>query len=83
MGYVVDLTLILQCIFDASLKDQLEGMVTKDTVIESICEFNKLEKKGIHDAIRKFVKARYPFTKGDLEKEITSLVQKEKCGGSK
>lgn len=83
MGYVVDLTLILQCIFDASLEDQLEGMVTKDSVIESIGEFNRSDKKRIHDAIRKFVEARYPFTKGDLEKEIASLVQREKCGGSK
>lgn len=83
MGYVVDLTLILQCVFDTSLKDQLEGMVTQDSVIESIREFNNSDKKRIHDAIRKFVEARYPFTKGDLEKEIVSLVQREKCGGSK
>lgn len=83
MGYVVDLTLILQCIFNVSLEDRLEGVVTKDSVIESIGEFNSDKKRIVHDAIRHFVEALYPFTNGDLEKEIASLIQREKCDGSK
>ena len=81
MGYVVDLTLILQRIFHVSLRDQLEGMVRQDNIIDIIHEFNNF-KKRIHDAIRLFFKIQYPITMGDLEKEIASLVQKEKSGGS-
>lgn len=83
MGYVVDLTLILQCIFKVSLQDQFEGKVSPDNIDEIIYQFHCSEKKQrIHDAIRKSIETRYPFTKRDLENEIASLIEREKCNGS-
>ena len=53
MGYVVDLTLILQAMFQVSLQDQYEGRVTVDHVDEILYEFHCSEKKRIiHHAIR-------------------------------
>jgi hypothetical protein len=55
MGYVVDLTLILQAMFQVSLQDQYEGTVTVQHVDEILYEFHSSEKKKkIHHAIRTF-----------------------------
>ena len=73
MGYVVDLTLVLQAVFQVSLQDRTEGKVTADSVNEIIYEFHFSEKKKrIHNAIRAFQPS---FTKGDVVEKIESLIK--------
>lgn len=73
MAYVVDLTLILQAVFQVSLKDRTEGKVTKDRVTEIIYEFHLSEKKkGIHDAI---VGAQHLVAKDSMVDQIKSLIK--------
>jgi hypothetical protein len=76
MGYVVDLTLILQAVFQVSLQDRLEGKVTQDRVNEIIYEFHCSDKKKrIHEAIRSFVVAQHPFAKDSVVNKIESLIK--------
>ena len=76
MGYVVDLTLILQAIFQVSLQDRLEGKVSEDRVDEIIYEFHCSDKKKrIHDAIRTFVGNQHPFAKDSVVDKIESLIR--------
>ena len=73
MGYVVDLTLILQVMFQLSLQDQYEGRVTVDHVDEILYEFHSSERKRvIHHAIRTF--AWRPFAKDNVVEKIRSLL---------
>ena len=77
MGYVVNLTLILQAVFQASLQDHIEGKVTMDSVDEIIYEFHCSEKKrNIHDAIRKCIETRYFFARSNVVNVIASLIEK-------
>ncbi len=74
MGYVVDLTLILQAMFQVSLQDQYEGRVTVDHVDEILYEFHSSEKKRIiHHAIRTF--AQHPRAKYDVVEKIQLLLK--------
>ena len=76
MGYVVDLTLILQAIFQVSLQDTLEGKVAEDRVDEIIYEFHCSDKKKrIHDTIRSFVGTQHPFAKESVVEKIESLIK--------
>lgn len=76
MGYVVDLTLIIQAVFQVSLQDQVEGKVTQDRVNAIIYEFHCSEKKRrIHNAIWEFVGAKHPFAKDSVMEKIESLLQ--------
>jgi len=71
MGYVVDITLILQVIFQVS--HQYE--VTEDEVNDIIYEFHYSDrKKRIHDAIRAFVGTQYPFAKEHVVDKIETLI---------
>ncbi|KAF8334405.1 hypothetical protein F5887DRAFT_1285910 [Amanita rubescens] len=73
MGYVVDLTLILQAVFLVSLQDHSEGKVLLDRVKEVIYKFYFSEKKKrIHNAIRDFQPL---FTKGDVVDKIEFLLK--------
>ena len=73
MGYVVDLTLILQAAFLVSLQDHSEGKVTVDRVNEIIYEFYFSEKKKrVHNAIWDFQPS---FSKGDVVDKIESLLK--------
>ena len=74
MGYMVDLTLLLQAIFHVSLRDQSEVTVTLNHIDEIIYEFHCSKKKDIHHAIRKFtVEAQYLF---GVASEVASLIEK-------
>ncbi len=74
MGYVVDLTLILQAMFQVSLQDQYEGRVTVDHVNEILYEFHSSEKKKIiHHAIRTF--AQHSFAKDNVAEKIQLLLK--------
>ncbi|KAF8335282.1 hypothetical protein F5887DRAFT_614491 [Amanita rubescens] len=74
MGYVVDLTLILQAMFQVSLQDQYEGTVTVDHVDEILYEFHSSEKKKIiHNAIRTF--AQHSRAKDDVVEKIQLLLK--------
>ncbi len=74
MGYVVDLTLILQAILKVSLQDQYEGRVTLDHVDEILYEFHCSEKKkNIHHAIRTFT--QHSFAKDSVVEKIQSLLK--------
>ena len=74
MGYVVDLTLILQAMFKVSLQDQYEGRVTVDHVDEILYEFHCSEKKRIiHQEIRAF--AQGSFAKDKVVEKIQSLLE--------
>ena len=73
MGYVVDLTLILQAVFLVSLQDDSEGNVSLDRANEVVYTFYFSEKKKrIHNAIRDFQPS---FTKGDVVDKIESLIK--------
>ena len=73
MGYVVDLTLVLQAVFQVSLQDRSDGKVTADRVNEIIYEFHFSDKKKrIHNAIRAFQPS---FMKGDVVEKIESLIK--------
>ena len=75
MGYVVDLTLILQAMFQVSLQGQYEGTVSVDDVNEILYEFRSSEKKRIiHHAIRSFV--QHSFAR-DYVVEMIQLLLKE------
>ena len=55
MGYVVDLTIIMQAIFRISLADK-EGAVDQERVTEIVNKFDESDtKKEIHEAVRAFV----------------------------
>ncbi|KAF8696555.1 hypothetical protein AX14_001521 [Amanita brunnescens Koide BX004] len=76
MGYVVDLTLIIQAVFQVSLQDRREGKVTQDQVNAIIYEFHCSEKKiRIHDAIWEFVGTKHLFAKESVIEKIESLLQ--------
>ena len=76
MGYVVDLTLILQAIFQVSLQDPLEGKVAEDRIDEIIYEFHCSDKKKrIHDTIRSFVGIQHPFAKESVVEKIELLIK--------
>src|SRR5260370_40310215 len=78
MGYVVDLTLIMQAVFQASLGDQ-DGIVTQERAKEMVGKFDKSEKKAdIHAAIRSFASAQNPFTKDAAMDRIEDLIEKNK-----
>ncbi|KAF8326439.1 hypothetical protein F5887DRAFT_225940 [Amanita rubescens] len=74
MGYVVDLTLILQAMFQVSLQDQYEGTVTVHHVDEILYEFHSSEKKkNIHHAIRTF--AQHSRAEDDVVEKIQLLLK--------
>lgn len=69
----MDLTLILQAVFQVSLQDRTEGKVTEDRVTEIIYEFHFSEKKKrIHDAI---VSAQHLVANDSVVEQIKSLVK--------
>ena len=70
---MVDLTLILQAMFQISLQDRFEGRVTADHVDEIIYEFHCSErKKKIHDAICAF--AQHTVAKDNVVEKIQELL---------
>ena len=75
MGYAVDLTLILQAVFQVSLEDGHEKKVTRDRVNEIIYEFHSSEKKRcIHEAIWAFAGHRSLSPKDNIADKIESLI---------
>jgi hypothetical protein len=69
MGYVVNLTLILQVIL-------LRDHVIMDSLDEIIYEFHSSEKKkNIHNAIRKTIETGYMFARGNVVNVITSSIE--------
>ncbi len=73
MRYVVDLTLILQAVFQVSLHDRTEGKATQDRVSEIIYEFHLSEKKKlIHNAI---VGAQHLVANDSVVEQIKSLIK--------
>jgi hypothetical protein len=73
MGYVVDLTLILQAVFQVSRQDQAQEKVIRNHITEIIYAFHLSEKKKrIHDAI---VDLQHPVAKGSMVEQIRSLIK--------
>jgi len=80
MGYVVDLTLILQAVFRASLE---EGKITTDRVNDIIYEFVCSGKKdSIHNAITAFLGDQHLPAKGDMVNKIRSLIEENEVPDS-
>ena len=76
MGYVVDLTLILQAVFQVSFQNQLGMKVTPSRVNEIIYEFVCSKKKdALHDAIATFVGDQRMPTCNDIVAKIESLIK--------
>ena len=78
MGYVVDLTLILQAVFQVSFQNQLEkkAIPCPDRVSEIIYEFVCSKKKdAVHDAIATFVGDQHMPTCNDIVDKIESLIK--------
>ncbi|KAF8736299.1 hypothetical protein AX14_000551 [Amanita brunnescens Koide BX004] len=76
MRYVVDLTLILQAVFQVSFQNQLEMKVASDRVSEIIYEFVCSGKKDIiHKAITAFVGDQHPPASSDIVEKIESLIK--------
>ena len=74
MGYVVDLTIILQAVFQVSLQ-HTEGKVPQERVNEIIYEFYLSEKKKrIHNMIRSLQPS---FAKSDVVEKIESLIKND------
>ena len=72
MGYVVDLTIILQAVFQVSLH-HAEGKVTQERVDEVIYEFYFSEKKKhIHNTIRSFQPS---LSTSDVVGKIESMIK--------
>jgi hypothetical protein len=77
MGYVVDLTLIMRAVFQASRKNE-DGIVQRERVEEIIDEYDKSgTKRDIHDSIRGFVQDQFPFPKLSVVEKIESLVNQD------
>ncbi|KAK2463327.1 hypothetical protein APHAL10511_004638 [Amanita phalloides] len=75
MGYVVDLTLILQDVFQDSLDDRGAGIVTRDRVRDIVNNFDQSgKKKEIHDEIKAFVGNQNLFAKNAVVQKIESLI---------
>jgi hypothetical protein len=77
MGYVVDLTLILQAVFQVSFQNQLEKKVIPgpSRVSEIIYEFVCSKKKdAVHNAIVTFVGDQMP-TSNDIVDKVESLIK--------
>lgn len=76
MGYVVDLTLILQAILQVLLENRLGGKVTGDNVDEIFYEFQCSEKKNrIHNAIWTFTGSQHPLGRHNVADKIESLIK--------
>jgi hypothetical protein len=76
MGYVVDLTLIQQAIFLASLQHPLEEKDLEDRVNEIIYEFCCSGKKDdIHNEIREFVATQDWHSEINVVNKIESLIK--------
>ncbi|KAM6495248.1 hypothetical protein JOM56_009871 [Amanita muscaria] len=74
MGYVVDLTIIMQAIFRASLKDK-DGSVEKEQVKEIVDKFDRSDtKRDIHESIRAFVQDQNLLLKGDVVERLETLI---------
>jgi len=76
MGYVVNLTLILQAILQVFLENRLQGKVTGDNVDEIIHEFQCSEKKNrIHNAIWTFTGSQHSLVRDNVADKIESLIR--------
>ena len=76
MGYVVDLTLILQAVFQASFQNRLEMKVTPSRVSEIIYEFVCSKKKDVvHNAIATYIGDQHMPTSNDIVDKIESLIK--------
>ena len=74
MGYVVDLTLIMHAVFQASLEHQ-EGIVEQQRVEQIAERFNKSSKKhSIHTEIKTFASQQNPFAKDTAVHKIEALI---------
>ena len=83
MGYVVDLTLVLQAIFQVSLDDQFEGKVELDRIDEIIDKFHCSEKKKrIHNVIRTFAGVQHPLANYVVADKIESLIRENEVNAS-
>ena len=69
----MDLTLILQAVFQASLQSRTEGNVTQDCITGIIYEFQLSEKKKcIHDAI---LGVQHLVANDSVVQQIKSLIK--------
>lgn len=76
MGYVVDLTLILQAVFQASFQNQSKEKVTPDRLSEILYEFVCSGKKdAIHAAIVEFVGDQHSPASNDIAEKIELLIK--------
>jgi len=76
MGYVVDLTIIMQAIFRVTLADK-EGAVLQERVTEIVDKFHESEtKKDIHDSIRAFVEDRNLLAREGAVGKLEELISK-------
>jgi hypothetical protein len=78
MGYVVDLTIIMQAVFRVSLKDK-EGNVEQERVNDIIDKFSESKtKKEIHDSIRAFVEDRNLLGREGAVGKLEELINKQR-----
>jgi|SRR6266550_2902710 len=76
MRYVVDLTIILQTVFQLSLRDRSEGHMTLGEHVNLILYEFLLEKKtSIHSSIREFVETRRQFAQNSVVDKMNALVK--------
>lgn len=76
MRYVVDLTIILQAVFQLSLQDQSEGHVPLGEHVNMVLYLFLLEKKTIiHNSIREFVETQRQFVKDIVVDKMNTLIK--------
>jgi len=74
IGYVVDLTIIMQAIFRASLPHK-EGEVDQEHIKEIVDKYDRSEtKKDVHDAIRSFVHEQNLLAREGVVDKIEELI---------
>ena len=74
MGYVVDLTVIMRAVFQASRENE-DSILQRERVEAIVDRYEKSgAKRDIHESIRGFVQEQFPFPKSTMVEKIESLI---------
>lgn len=78
MAYVVDLIIIMRAVFQASCEDE-DGIIQRRRVEEIVERYDgSATKREIHDTIRGFVQAHFPFTRSTVVEKIEDLIKEDR-----
>jgi hypothetical protein len=78
MGYIVDLTLVMDHLFLALLPGQLPRRLTAEDINLALENYKKSEVAAVHTKIRKYVKTssfKKIYRSNNAEKEVKDLIK--------